>query len=40
MKAKKFPIFYICLLILIVIVVVLTELGKSQLKDVLEEYED
>lgn len=40
MKDKKFPIFYICLLILIVIVVVLTELGKSQLKDVLKEYED
>ena len=40
MRTKKFPVFYICLLILIVAVVALTEFGKSVLKDVLKEYED
>ncbi len=40
MKTKRFPVFYICLLVCIIAVVVLTELGKSQLKDVLQEYED
>lgn len=40
MRTKKFPVFYICLLVLVVAVVILTEFGKSVLKDVLKEYED
>lgn len=40
MKTKKIPSFYIFLLILTIIVIVLTQIGKSLLKDVLVEYED
>lgn len=40
MKTKKFPTFYIFLLVLAIIVVVLTQIGKSILKDILTEYED
>ena len=40
MKSRKFPAFYICLLILILAVIILTEFGKFVLKDVLKEYED
>ena len=40
MKAKKFPVFYIFLLVLVVLTLILTECGKSYLTDVLREYED
>ncbi len=40
MKTKKIPLFYIFLLVFAVIVVILTQIGKSVLKDVLAEYED
>ena len=40
MKTKKIPGFYIFLLVLSVIVIILTQVGKSYLKDVLSEYED
>lgn len=40
MKTKKIPLFYIFLLVFAIIVVVLTQIGKSILKDVLTEYED
>ena len=40
MKTKKIPLFYIFLLVIAIIVVVLTQIGKSILKDVLIEYED
>ena len=40
MKIKKFPIFYIFLLALVVLTVIFTEFGKSYLTDVLEEYEN
>lgn len=40
MKAKKIPVFYIFLLVLVVLTLIFTECGKSYLTDVLEEYED
>lgn len=40
MKAKKIPVFYIFLLVLVVLTLILTECGKSYLTDVLKEYED
>lgn len=40
MKTKKFPIFYICLIVFVVGVLIATEFGKTFLKDVLREYED
>ncbi len=40
MKAKKIPVFYIFLLVLVVLTLILTECGKSYLTDVLREYED
>ena len=40
MKAKRFPVFYIFLLVLVVLTLILTECGKSYLRDVLKEYED
>lgn len=40
MKAKRIPVFYIFLLVLVVLTLILTECGKSYLTDVLREYED
>ena len=40
MKAKRFSVFYIFLLVLVVLTLILTECGKSYLTDVLKEYED
>lgn len=40
MRNKKFPIFYICLLVLVLVVIVGTEIGKVYLTDVLEAYEN
>lgn len=40
MKTKKFPLFYIFLLLLVAAVLILTEVGKSYLTDVLYEYEN
>ena len=40
MTTKRIPVFYIFLLLLVVLVVALTEIGKSYLTGVLEEYED
>lgn len=40
MKAKKIPVFYIFLLVLVVLTLIITECGKSYLTDVLEEYEN
>lgn len=40
MKTKRFPLFYVFLLVLILAVIVGTEIGKKKLKDVLAEYED
>ena len=40
MKTKRFPLFYIFLLLLVIATVVSVEYGKSYLTDVLKEYED
>ncbi len=40
MKAKRFPLFYIFLLLLIAVVLIGTEIGKSHLTKVLEAYEN
>ena len=40
MKAKKISVFYICLLIVVILVVSATQIGKFYLKDVLTEYEN
>lgn len=40
MKTKRFPLFYIFLLLLVVIVLIGTEIGKSYLTKVLTAYED
>lgn len=40
MKTKRLPVFYIFLLLLVVLVIVLTEIGKSYLTEILDEYEN
>ena len=40
MKTKRFPLFYIFLLLLVIATLLFVEYGKSYLTDVLEEYED
>jgi len=40
MTKKRIPIFYICIIALIIITVIATQFGKNYLKDVLAEYED
>lgn len=40
MKIKKIPLFYICLIVFAVIIIILTEFGKSYLKGLLKDYED